>query len=49
MCFEVVYDESIGELEEVKYGLIIGKLIFEVVDYFYEVFSVRFMIMFIKL
>lgn len=41
MCFEVVYDDSIGDLDEEKYGLIIGKFILEVVDYFYEVFSVK--------
>ncbi|XP_068726992.1 leishmanolysin-like peptidase isoform X1 [Montipora capricornis] len=49
MRFEVVYDESIGELEEAKYGLITGKLIPEAVDYFHEAFSVRPTTMPIKL
>ena len=41
MRFEVVYDESIVNLEEAKYGLITGKLIPESVDYFHEAFRVR--------
>ena len=41
MRFEVVYDDSIGNLDEDKYGLITGKLIPEAVDYFHEAFSVR--------
>lgn len=41
MRFEVVYDDSIGELDEEKYGLITGKLIPEAVDYFHEAFSVK--------
>ena len=41
MRFEVVYDDSIGDLDEAKYGLITGKLIPEAVDYFHEAFSVK--------
>lgn len=41
MRFEVVYDDSIGDLDEEKYGLITGKLIPEAVDYFHEAFSVK--------
>ena len=41
MRFEVVYDDSIGDLDESKYGLITGKLIPEAVDYFHQAFSVK--------
>ena len=41
MRFEVVYDKSIGDLHEAKYGLITGKLIPEAVDYFHDALSVR--------
>ena len=39
--FEVVYDDSIGDLNEAKYGLVTGKLIPEAVDYFHETFRVK--------
>ncbi|KAL9951989.1 hypothetical protein ACROYT_G044753 [Oculina patagonica] len=49
MRFEVVYDDSIGDLDEEKYGLITGKLIPEAVDYFHDAFSVKPTNMSIKL